>query len=181
MHVATYGLALALAALFALAAGHKVRVIVSGDHTREPLLRVTGWRRRHARLLLAGAAFVETATAVSLAAWPVAGMALGLALLTAYARELRRLDPKVPCNCFGSISASAAPAAIQRNHLLAFATFVALAAAAVDGGAVEQKAEAVGIAVVVLSALVAVEILGRHATIPAPSRRPSSAGDRRAY
>lgn len=132
---------LCLAALMALAVVHKVKVLAAGDAYRQPLIRLTAWRRRHPSLALGLAANAELAIALLLVLASPAGLGAALALLAVYSWELRRLDAENPCDCFGSFLAMSRVAALRRNlalGVISAAAFVPVAAGVVAPAPVSQ-------------------------------------------
>lgn len=155
------GMAGALACLFALGAVHKLRIVSSGMARLEPLIVVSAARRRHAAGLLTVAATVEGCLAAGLLAAPRAALPVAAILLVLYTFELRRLPGNSACHCFVLSSHSTASAAVRRN--IALATLAAAATAAIVAGAAGDGnvAHAVAVAIVILAALLAVEIVAR--------------------
>jgi hypothetical protein len=166
-------LSLYAALLLVLAVGHKVRVLYTRQAEAEPLIKLGGWRERHASAAITLAAIGEITLAVLLVAVPVLGCAGVALLLTFYAREVARLPADQPCNCLGGVlRTNAGGAAIRRNVVLAVATagaFLGYATGAVDVASLSGAT--FGIALILVAALAAAEALRRFGE----STRPQSA------
>jgi hypothetical protein len=154
---------LCVALLFVVAVGHKVQILRAGEAAAEPLIKLGGWRKRHASTAIALAGIAETALAVLLVTVPLVGLVGASLLLVLYAREVRRLPADQPCNCFGGvIRTHAGAAAVRRNAGLAVVTaagFVGYATGAVDVAPLSETVA--GIALILVGAMAAAEALRR--------------------
>ena len=149
---------LVLAVLLCFAVAHKLRVLRRGEAKAQPLLR----DRAGAGFLLAALAGVELLTAAALVVRPAAGLVVLMALLLVYTWELRRLAPGEPCGCFGELL-DQTDRAVQRNLvLLAVAAAAATAFLMGLAEAGELTQADVGVAAVVLAAVVARAALERQ-------------------
>jgi energy-coupling factor transporter transmembrane protein EcfT len=155
------GLALALCVVFALAIGHKVAILLRGGPVVEPLLQFSAWTKRHARALLAVGACLEAAVIALLLLVPSLGLLVAAALLSGYAFALRRLDPDVSCNCFGSLSSTRAHDAVTRNLLLSAFCVVASLLTIMVARTTPDAELVAGIAAIALAFLLAIEAVFR--------------------
>jgi hypothetical protein len=153
--------ALCLAALFALAAAHKFRVVLRGEAAHEPLIQRVAWRDRHATAVVLVAGFIEVGIAAMLAARPQLGAVAALAVLGVYTGELRRLAPDEACRCFGALlESSGRRRLLQRNAvLMAAALVVAVAPSAAGLRVADLSGATVGAALVVFAVVSSVEAL----------------------
>ncbi|HET8895063.1 MAG TPA: MauE/DoxX family redox-associated membrane protein [Gaiellaceae bacterium] len=146
-------LRIALFALFALAAFHKIRVLARGKAGDEPLIATSAFRRRYASQILAGVATAELALAASLVVIPAEAMAAAAGLLVFYAVELRRLAPDESCRCLGdAFGRTSARSARYRNVVLAVVSSSASAAMYIRGSAAPLHLETgVGVTLLLLA------------------------------
>lgn len=151
--------ALALAALFVLAVGHKASVIASGDVAAQPLLENRGLTGARATLALGGAAVAESAVVALLVLMPATGCLCAALLLIVYAREVGRLPDGRSCQCLGGgLDAPTAGGAVARNLVLAgvaVVTGVVGLIGAVDFGGVGQASAGLALVAVASGAAIA--------------------------
>jgi hypothetical protein len=163
LSAALQGLALLIAALFLLAALHKVRMLRAGRALFDPLISVSAWRRRNATLALALAASAELLVAASLVCYPPVGFCATCLIVAVYTGALRRLPADEPCNCFGeALRSHDRSTAIQRNLVLiavSLAAFAGYLGADVDVSALSPTSA--GLALVLGSILGAAEAVRR--------------------
>lgn len=152
------GMALALAALFAVALVHKLFVLRSGLAERDQLLRSGPFG---ASLNAGAAALLEASTLLALAVARGWGLLAAALLLSAYAWALRGLERDQPCHCFGASSRTRAGVARWRNAGLAL--LAGVGALATLGADRSSGFDAVALALLVLAAIAAFEALDRLA------------------
>lgn len=153
------GCALALTGLFALSAAHKVVAVARGAAAAQPLLQ-QGMLSRAPRLFLGVALALEVCVVALMWIHPAIGLGSAGALLVLYVGRLRTLDPATPCHCFGTTSRTRSRTAVGRNLALALlAAFSALVALVARHDS--EPANAVAVAVLILSAVVALEAVER--------------------
>lgn len=154
------GALLVLVATFLVAAGHKIAVARTPAARDEPLLRLTAYRRRHARSLLTIVGAAEVVLVVLLLVAPVAGLACAVAVLLLYTAGLRGLEPGEPCNCLGDLGVERTRRdAYVRNAVLLLLALCALVAEARDAGIAAPSAEGGAVAALLLAAPVALRLL----------------------
>ena len=149
-----------VAGLFVLALAHKGMLLVAGRAHEEPLLRLSPWRRRHARLLLVLAAAAELLVAAALVGLPAVGYAAaGVAAMT-YAIAARRLPAGEPCNCFGgAFETKGGAGAVRRNVALAALGALGATVYAAELLPVEPvSARTIGTALVIAAAIAGLEL-----------------------
>lgn len=157
---ATRVVCICLAGLVALAVVHKAKVLVARTASVEPLIQLTEWRRRHAIALLASAATVEAAIAVTLVAVPTVGLGAALVMLIVYSLQLRRLPAEESCDCMGNFLSYSRAAALKRNGVLgsvAAAAMIASVTGVAPAASVSQAT--VGAALIVAAFAVPVGLL----------------------
>ena len=157
-------LALGCAAMLLVATTHKARALRERSASEFPLMHLSRRRMRRAAVLLALAAAVELLVVAALLVHPTAGLVALSVLLIVYTRELRRLPPAAPCNCFGSTRVDAAATAIRRNHVLVGVAAAVAAASLASGGTVAPITQATAGAAAILAATgAATQLAGRGA------------------
>jgi methylamine utilization protein MauE len=159
--IALRSLSIFFAGLLVLAVVHKVRVLSGGQAERDPLMRLSRWRLRHASGLLLAAGILEAGIAVLLLVSPLAGYGALFALALGYAIDLRRLADDQACNCFGSaLQASSRRAVIARNVCIAGVSSVAASLYATSAAGIEPVTQSViGVALIITAAVAGVDLL----------------------
>lgn len=174
LDAAVRGAAIVLAALFALAAAHKIDVVRTGGAAGDPLISSSGVLRRHPVLALGTAIVSELLASTLLVVAPALGYAVALALVSTYTVALRRLPANEPCRCFGSVLlVDRKSTAVIRN--IAIVAVAALALAGYATGVLHSSApmdRAWGIAVVLGAALAGAEAARAFsAAVDRPTRK----------
>lgn len=170
LEAAARGASLVIAGLFFLGALHKGHLIMQGRAAAQPLMRLTPWRRKHARLTLAAAGTLEIGVATLLLIHPLGGFLGAVALLLFYAAELRRLPEHESCNCFGAFLSEARSRAIRRNLVVCALSAAGALAYASNAAETREIAQlSLGVALVMMALLAAHVAVGRLPQAPAPN------------
>jgi hypothetical protein len=131
---AAYGVAIALAVLFASAVVHKLMLVRAGTADADPLIARRAWTARRAKTVAACVASGEALLVGALAAMPSAGLAAASLTLLVYGRELRQIRWDAPCHCFAVTTRATAVTAALRDLALAVLAGVSAAIVWVESG-----------------------------------------------
>ena len=147
---AAYGVAIALAVLFASAVVHKLLLVRVGTAGADPLIARREWTASRARAVALSVASVEAILVLALVLAPAVGLPAAALILLFYARELRKIGWEEPCHCFAVTTLATAGTAVLRDLALAVVSGVAAAIVWSEPGHVQARWSSLLVAVLVL-------------------------------